>query len=114
MLPYYSLERSVTLQTATNIPMSTPSVDQLKRAIAVKEQIQRLESELANILGNTTSAPPAKRKYTKKGTVSAAPSGEADEQSDPKAKRTMSAEGRARIIAAQKARWAKVKKAKKA
>lgn len=93
--------------------MSTPSVDQLKRAIAIKEQINSLEAELASILGGTaiavtaTATPIAKRKYTKKATAVAAPA-----PAEGK-KRTMSPEGRARIIAAQKARWAKSKKEKK-
>lgn len=84
--------------------MPAPSVDQLKRAIAIKEQIENLEAELASILGGT-AAPAGKRKYAKRAT--------SDETEKPKkAKRVMSAEGRARIIAAQKARWAKAKKEK--
>jgi hypothetical protein len=54
------------------------TIAQLERAIAVKERIETLEQELASVLG-------------------AAPK-----------KRTMSASARARIAAAQRARWAKV------
>jgi hypothetical protein len=68
---------------------------QLKRAAAIKEQITNLEKELVGILGKPTPA-------TK--TPAAKP---------VKKKRKMSAAGRARIVAAQKARWAKVKAGKK-
>ena len=83
--------------------MSAPSVDQLKRAIAIKEQIAKLEAELAGILGGQSTAP-TKRKYTKRG------DSEPAKAKASKPKRTMSPEGRAKIIAAQKARWAKIKK----
>ncbi|MBX7211199.1 MAG: hypothetical protein K1X78_23030 [Verrucomicrobiaceae bacterium] len=74
---------------------SRPSVDQLKRALQISEQIQKLETEMASILGSSavssgSSKPgPVKRKKSK-----------------------ISAEGLANIIAAQKRRWAKVKKEK--
>ncbi len=99
--------------------ISTPSVAQLKRAIQVSEQIEKLKSELQAILGGADgTAAPGKRKYTRKAAVSAAPSsnGNGDAPAEKKGKKRrkgkMSAEGRARIIAAQKARWAKVKKEK--
>jgi len=75
---------------------TTPSIDQLKRAVSISEEIEKLQSALASLLG---AAPKAS------APVSAAPVA-------PKArkgKRGLSAEGRARIAAAQKARWAKVK-----
>lgn len=86
--------------------MSSPSLDQLKRAIAVKEQIASLEAELSAILGGGEPVQTGKRKYTKRASAEAA----ATEKPVKKAKRKMSAEGRARIIAAQKARWAATKK----
>jgi hypothetical protein len=61
------------------------SAQQLRRAAAIKEQIDALENELGKILGG--------------GGATQATNG----------KRTMSASARARIAAAQKARWAKVK-----
>ena len=64
------------------------SPNQLRRAAALKEKIQSLEKELGQMLGSTSQAvaqPVAKRKFK------------------------MSAAGRARISAAAKARWAKVK-----
>jgi len=63
------------------------SAKQLKQAADIKEKIAELESELSALL-NSTAPEPAKRGPKKNG---------------------MSAAGRARIVAAQKARWAKVK-----
>jgi hypothetical protein len=67
------------------------TVNQLKRAAAIKEQIDKLNKELGSILG-----PPA--------TSGAAPN----------RKRTMSASVKKKIAAAQKARWAKFRRAKQA
>ena len=67
---------------------------QLRQAADLKEKIDGLESELATILGGNGSGMPSPFKTAKT------------------AKRGMSAAGRARIAAAQKARWAKVKSAK--
>jgi hypothetical protein len=72
-------------------PMNSLTIAQLKRAIAVKERLLALETELASILGSES-----------RGTV-AAPSG---------ARGGISAAGRARIAAAQRARWARVKAGK--
>jgi|SRR5215469_3972080 len=60
------------------------SAEQLRRAAAIKDQIDALESELGRILGGD-------------GSAGRAASG----------RRTMSASARARIAAAQRARWAK-------
>ena len=70
--------------------MNTPTLDQLKRALVISEQIAALEKELAGILGNH-SAPVAKSSPA------------------PVKKKGMSAKARALISAAQKLRWAKVK-----
>jgi hypothetical protein len=64
------------------------SAQQLRRAADIKDKIQSLENELHRILGS--SVKPAAAVASKK-------------------KRKMSAAGRAKIAAAQKARWAKVK-----
>ena len=61
---------------------------QLRRAATIKEKIQSLENELHRIIGS--SIKPAAAFV-------------------PKKRRKMSAAGRARIAAAQKARWAKAK-----
>jgi hypothetical protein len=63
--------------------ISSLSAEQLRRAAAIKEQIDSLENELGKILGGAAVSETGKR--------------------------VMSASARARIGAAQKARWAKVK-----
>jgi hypothetical protein len=68
------------------------SAKQLRRAADIKDKIQSLEKELEQILGSSIEP--------------AAPAA-------PKKRRKMSAAGRARISAAAKARWAKIKGAKK-
>jgi hypothetical protein len=68
---------------------------ELKRAAAIKDEIAGLEKEFAAIVGK----PGAARKSAVK---------------PAKRKGGMSAAGRARVAAAQRARWAKVKAAKKA
>ena len=75
--------------------LTSLSAKQLRRAADLKEKIATLQSELESYLGVVVSS------------VSSflAP---------PKRKSRMSAAGRARIIAAQKARWAKVKAGKPA
>lgn len=67
------------------------TINQLKRAAAIKEQIEALNKEFRSILGT-----PAK-------------SGAA-----PRKKRTMSAAVKRKIAAAQKVRWANLRRAKPA
>jgi len=69
------------------------SVQQLRHAASLKEQIEALEKELNQLLGSTVEPVAVKI---------------------PKKKGGMSAAGRAKVAAAQKARWAKVKAAKPA
>ena len=64
------------------------SAQQLRRAANIKDKIQTLENELGKILGSSIKP------------VAAAA---------PKKRRKMSAAGRAKIAAGQKARWAKAK-----
>jgi hypothetical protein len=64
------------------------SAQQLRRAANIKDKIQSLENELGKILGSSINP------------VAAAA---------PKKRRKMSAAGRAKIAAGQKARWAKAK-----
>ena len=61
---------------------------QLRQAANLKDKIQTLERKFGQILGSST---------------------ESATHAGPKKKRKMSAAGRARIAAAQKARWAKMK-----
>ena len=67
------------------------STAKLKRIIALKQQIEKLSAKLETLAG-----------------ASAAPVGR-----PPKKKWTMSASARAKIAAAARARWAKVRAAKK-
>ena len=67
------------------------SIQQLRQAATLKEKIAALEKQLGQVLGSTTKA-------------AATPA--------PKKKGGMSAAGKARIAAAQKARWAKINAAK--
>jgi hypothetical protein len=76
-----------------------PSVETLKRALEIAEKIQELEAELNSLLGGSSDVP-----KTRPVTDSASPS------KLPRKKRGMSAAGRARVAAAQRARWAKLKK----
>ena len=64
------------------------TITQLKRAAAIKEQIDALDKELRTILGAPTNPRTARKK-----------------------KRTMSAATKKQIAAAQKARWANLRRA---
>ena len=75
----------------------TPTIQTLKRAVALAEQIETLQAELAGILGSTKSE------------SSPAPVSPAAVTTSKKKKGKLSAEGLANIRAAQQARWAKVK-----
>jgi hypothetical protein len=66
------------------------SVKQLRRVVAIKERMERLEAKLASVTGDEASD------------ASAAPVGR-------RRRRKMSAAAKARIGAAQRKRWAKVK-----
>ena len=80
-LTFSRLIRYTTLMSSI---LNSLSAAQLKRAVAIKEQIEELETKLSGILGEAPKAAPI-----------AAPK-----------KRTMSAAARAKISAAQKARHA--------
>jgi hypothetical protein len=73
-----------------NMSLAALSVKQLQRAVEIKQRIEALEQELSEILGAVPTAPIAVQ---------------------PPKKRTMSAAARAKIAAAQKAKWAERKKA---
>lgn len=74
--------------------IETLSAKELRKAANLKEQIADLETELNHILGSPATTSPKPPRAAKK-------------------KRGMSAAGRARVAAAQKARWAKVRAEKK-
>ena len=78
-----------------------PTLTQLHRGLAISEQIASLEAELAAIFAGSplSKSLPAKASVAAKSPVT-------------KKKGGMSPDGRARIVAAQKARWAKTSAAK--
>jgi hypothetical protein len=86
--------------------MTNVSASDLRKAASIKDKIEELQSELNKILGGGDGTG-VKRKYTKKtgGDVDKFKAAHGEE----KPKRKMSAAGRAKIAAAAKARWAKVK-----
>ena len=71
--------------------ISEITANQLKRAAAIKEQIDKLNKELGNILGTPAATAAAVKNH-----------------------RGMSAAVKKRIAAAQRARWAKLRRAKSA
>jgi hypothetical protein len=102
------------------------SVGQLRRAVEIKEHIERLQGELAGIFTKGKSATfkgPAikRRKMSAAGRARIAAAararwakvrgdkGAVDSKASTRKRRTMSAAGRARIAVAQRARWAKIK-----
>jgi hypothetical protein len=93
--------------------MTNLSADQLRRAANIKDEIESLEGELSKLLGGSHVG---NAKTTKK-LGRPAKGGDVDRFKaarivKPKRK-GMSAAGRAKIAAAAKARWAKVKAAGK-
>jgi hypothetical protein len=98
------------------------SAQQLRRAAAIKDQLDSLNGELNRLLGasNDRMAPARTRTMSTSARrkIAAAQKarwakvkGAKAENPDQKPKRKMSAAGRARIAAAAKARWAKAKAA---
>lgn len=83
------------------MPDNTPSLRQLQRALEIAEEIQRLEEELQSVLGGrSVAAAPSVKSAT-----SAAPA----KTGKRGGRRTFSAETRAKMAAAQQARWASKK-----
>lgn len=91
-----------------------PTISELQRAIQISEQIQKLEAELASALnwissGKSTNPSPKRGRPRKLQQADGGGSEAGNGRSTGKRKRKMSAEGRAKIAAAQRARWAKQK-----
>ncbi|MBL9139053.1 MAG: hypothetical protein JNK85_24510 [Verrucomicrobiales bacterium] len=77
-----------------------PSIESLRRASEIIREIEALQGELAGLFGSGAASPAAGRRRGR-------PPGSG------KKARNMSAEGRARIAAAARARWARFHAAKK-
>ncbi len=109
--------------------LSDLSAAQLRRAAALKEQLEKLQQELADLLGAPAASQAPAAAPKKKGQLSAGGraniraaqmarwakiKGKAQPAEPPKKKKfTMSAAAKAAISKAAKARWAKIKAAKK-
>lgn len=93
---YKQIDKSTANTYRCEMPTPNTTVDQLKRAIVVAEQIEKLKAELAAILGGASTAP-VKADKVKAASVKV------------RKKRKLSPEARARIVAAVKARWARAK-----
>lgn len=87
---------------------STPSVANLRQAIALAEQIEKLQSQLASLIGGGSPAVSTPR------VASAVPSPTKPGKKGKRGKRVLSPEARERIAAAQRARWARAGKGKSA
>jgi hypothetical protein len=72
----------------TTNPLANLTVQQLKRAVAIREKIEGLEKDLNRIVGGPSSTP---------------------KNAAPAKRRKLSAAARARISRAMKARWAKIR-----
>jgi hypothetical protein len=109
-------------------PLANLSVQQLKRAVSLRERIDALRNELAAILGESTGGAAGGRGRKKMSAAARAKIGAAQKlrwakqrkgkaASNPpsakatKGRRKMSAAARAKISAAASARWAKAKAA---
>jgi hypothetical protein len=85
-----------------------PTSDTLQRANAIIQRIEDLQTELVGLFSGTASPAPKRR-----GRPPGASKDTATIEVAPPKRRKMSAEGRAAVAAAQKARWAKVRSEKK-
>jgi hypothetical protein len=79
------------------------TADALRRAAAIRDQIEKLQAQVTSILSGT-----APRRGRKPGYVAK----KAAARGRPRKRRKLSPEARARIVAAVKARWARVKAGK--
>ena len=90
-----------------------PDMDMTSILTALDAEISRLQQARAILNGGGNSADIARRGPGRpKGVLADSVTSSASSESGPR--RTMSAEGKAKIAAAQRARWAKQKKAAKA
>lgn len=87
-----------------------PTSDTLQRASAILSEIEALQAELVSLFSVTSPAAPAaapKRRGRPPGSGKAAAAAAPKPAKVGKRERKMSPEGRARIAAAAKARWAR-------
>jgi len=94
------------------------TVNQLKRAVAIKEQVENLNKELRSILGVSAKsgvAPTKKRTMSASGkkSIAAKPANLSVNPAAKAKKKTMSPAARAKLSAKLKAYWAAKKAGKK-
>ena len=101
-------------------PLQNLTVEQLRKLISIKEQIEALQREIEELAGGGSAALeiPKRRGRKKMSLAERARLGAAarwgkvrvtDAEAAPRKRRKVSAAGRARMAAAAKARWAKAK-----
>ena len=99
--------------------LTSLSIQQLRRAVALKEQIEQLADELSGVLGGSPGRRGGTRSAATRARMAAAQRARwANARGKTptrmkRGRRKISAAGRARIAAAAKARWAAAKRAGK-
>lgn len=123
--PVLTASRGQSTLRDTMTPLQDLTVEQLRKLVAIREQIETLQGEIDLIAGGEAPAPtaPLKRRGRRKKSRSQAARvavaarwakvGAKRAEAEPKRRRKMSAVARARMAAAAKARWAKAKAAGK-
>jgi len=95
-------------QPFVSIMNTNITADALRRAAAIRDQIEKLQAQVSSILSGT-----APRRGRKPGRVAGPVAKKAAPVSaKPRKRRKLSPEARARIVAAVKARWAREKAGK--
>ena len=88
-------------------PLSELSAADLRRAAAIREEIDRLESDLADVLTGSAPAPaPRKKKAASKKKAGKKKAGKKKAGKKKGGKRRLSPEARERIADAARRRWA--------
>lgn len=89
-------------------PLLNLSVQQLKRALEIREQIESLQAELDALVGAQAKAAPVSVKPPPKPTVPLKPKVPMP-SAVPKGKWQLTPAGRAKLAALARARWRKIK-----
>ena len=107
----------------TMTPLQDLTLEQLRKLVAIREQIETLQGEIEAIAGGGESSapdkPPGTRKMSRSEAARIAVAARWAKvrakrmEAEPERRRKVSAAARARMAAAAKARWAKAKAAGK-
>jgi hypothetical protein len=102
-------------------PLQNLTIEQLRKAVSIKEQIETLQEEIEAISNDWAIVPVQRRGRGKMSNLERARKAAAarwakaktgDKEAAPTERRKFSAAHRAALVAAQRARWAKVKAGK--